>query len=236
VPHDVSRMIRDPRVETLTSGARADRQLSGRELASLAALEDALPFPAAAPAVAYVASVAYARVPGRGPRDIPAGNRIVRVLGRLGEAGARRLLVLRDTVAYGHARRTIDSAERLQEAGGRTSRRARGRVRRSRARRGPQGLCPSRLAPRSASPATCGGCRRSGVTTPGANRRGGRAGKLSEELDALEDVRRRLRGHVTALRHRLERAMIAGESWTAEVWHDNHTYHPDQCPCCRAVP
>jgi hypothetical protein len=80
VPRDASRMVRDPRVETLTSWARADGQLSGREVASLAALEDALRFPATTPVLAYVPSAAYAGVPGRGPRDIAAGNRIVRVL------------------------------------------------------------------------------------------------------------------------------------------------------------
>ena len=78
MPRDLSSMVRDPRVETLSSWARGDRQLSGREVASLAALEGALRFSATAPALAYVASAAYARVHGRGLRDIAAGNRIVR--------------------------------------------------------------------------------------------------------------------------------------------------------------
>jgi hypothetical protein len=51
-----------------------------------------------------------------------------------------------------------------------------------------------------------------------SSRRPRRAAKLNEDLDAVEDVRRRLRAHVTALRRRLERAMIASEPWTAEEW------------------
>ena len=224
MPRDVSRMVRDPRVETLTSWARADGQLSGREVASLAALEDTLPFPATAPALQYVASAAYARVPGRGPRDIAAGNRIVRVLAHLGEAGARELLVLRDTVAYRHARRTIASAltefEKLaaiptgeledEFAGVELDADLRACV--------PVG--PHHAILGSVSPATCGGCRRSGATRPGANRRGGPPAARSSARTSTPSrmCRRRLRAHVTALRHRLERAMIAGESWTAEEW------------------
>lgn len=221
MPRDVSPMVRDPRVETLTSWARADGQLSGREVASLAAL-DSLPFPATAPALAYVASAAYGRVPGRGPCDIAAGNRIVRVLAHLGEAGARELLVLRDTVAYRHARRTIASAltefEKLAAV--------------------PTGELEDEFAGVELD-ADLGACvpvgpyhAILGVTSDlqrvqtiwrdetgrESSRRPPRAAKLSEELDAVEDVRRRLGAHVTALRHRLERAMIAGESWTAEEW------------------
>lgn len=103
-------MIRDPRVETLTSWARSEGQCSERAGASLAALEETRPLPETAPGLAYAAAAAYARVPGTDPRDVRAGNRIVRVLAQLREEGARELLGMRDAVAYRQARRMIEAA------------------------------------------------------------------------------------------------------------------------------
>jgi hypothetical protein len=51
-----------------------------------------------------------------------------------------------------------------------------------------------------------------------SSRRPPRTSEFPHDLDVVEDVRRRLRAHVTALRSRLERAMIVGEPWTAEEW------------------
>jgi hypothetical protein len=45
-----------------------------------------------------------------------------------------------------------------------------------------------------------------------------RAAGREHELELVEDVRRRLRAHVTALRRRFEQLMLAGEFWTAEEW------------------
>ena len=103
-------MVRDPRVETLTSWARSEGKLSDRAAIALAALQESLPSPATAPALAYVVSAAYARVPGCGPRDLRAGNRLVRVLAQLGDAGAQELLGMQETVTYRHARHAISSA------------------------------------------------------------------------------------------------------------------------------
>jgi hypothetical protein len=42
--------------------------------------------------------------------------------------------------------------------------------------------------------------------------------ELANELTVVEDLRRRLRAHIAALRQRLEQAMVAGERWSAEEW------------------
>ena len=55
-------------------------------------------------------------------------------------------------------------------------------------------------------------------TGPESSRRPAGATKFSDGLEVVEGLRRRLRAHVTALRNRLERPMIANESWTADEW------------------
>jgi hypothetical protein len=40
----------------------------------------------------------------------------------------------------------------------------------------------------------------------------------TDDLAAVEDLRRRLRAHVTALRQRFEDAMLTGRTWTTDEW------------------
>ncbi len=216
-------MISDPRVETLTSWARSGGQLTDRQAGSLAALEQAPPRAAAAPALAYAASAAYARVPNRGPRDLRAGNRMVGVLSKLGEAGARELVGMRDTVSYRNARRTIDNAlsqleRQLHAPSGELEDKFTGVELGA-------GLRTSVTAgPYRAVLAIGEDLRRvqttwcDGDTGRELSRRPAGVAQFSDELGAVEDIRRRLRAHVTALRGRLERAMIGGDSWAADEW------------------
>jgi hypothetical protein len=214
-------MLRDPRVETLTSWARSDGELSDRELASLAALDVSPPDPATAPALAYVAQAAYARVPSKGPRDLLAGDWIVSVLSELGEAGVRELLGLRAVVGYRQARRTIDKAlADLEKVDGVPS----GELEDGFASVELDGNLRTtiRVGPFHAVLTVTGDLKRVQTTWRdlagrGTSRRPRVAG-LEDELEVVEDVRRRLRANVTALRRRFERMMLTGESWTAEDW------------------
>ena len=214
-------MLRDPRVDTLTSWARSDRELSDREVASAEALDGSLPDPAMAPALAYVAAAAYARVPCKGPRDLLAGNWIVRVLSELGEAGARELLGLRAVVGYRQARRAIDEAlADLEKAGGVPS----GELEDGFASVELDGNLRTTVpvGPFHAVLAVTSDLRRVQTTwrDPAGREtsRRPRVAGLEDELGAVEDVRRRLRANVTVLRSRFERMMLTGESWTAEDW------------------
>lgn len=85
-PHDLMSTIGDPRVETLPSWARSGGQLTDRETASLAALEQRLRAPRRRRRSLTSCLPAYARVPNRGSRDLRADNRMVGVA-KLGEAG-----------------------------------------------------------------------------------------------------------------------------------------------------
>lgn len=215
-------MVRDPRVETLTSWARSNGKLSERAATALVALEESLPTAATAPALAYVASAAYTRVPGTGPRDLRAGNRLVRILAELGEAGAQELLGMRDAVTYRHAQHAVGSA--LAELERRVA-----------------VLAPELedefagveldvdlktsvpVGPYAALLGVAPDLRRVLTTWRDEagrelSRRPPRACEFAHELGVVGDVRGRLRAHVTALRHRLERAMVVREPWIADEW------------------
>jgi hypothetical protein len=215
-------VFRDPRVETLTSWARSGGQLSDRAEASLAALEDSAPGPATAPALAYVATAAYARVPSRGPRDLLAGNRVVGVLSELGEAGGRELLGLRAVVGYRHARRTIDKAlAYIEKAVGVPSGELEDAFASVELDRDLRTIVP--VGPFHAVLAVTGDLRRVQTTWRDAkgretSRRPRATAGLDEELEVVQDVTRRLRAHVAVLRRRFEQMMLAGDSWTAEDW------------------
>jgi Domain of unknown function (DUF4132) len=215
-------MLRDPRVETLTSWARADGELSDREFASFEALGGSPPDPATAPALAYVAEAAYTRVPTRGPRDLLAGDWIVSVLSDLGEAGVRELLGLRAVVGYRQARRTIDKAlADLEKVGGVPS----GELEDGFASVGLDGDLRTTVPVGAfhAVLAVTGDLKRVQTTWRDAagretSRRPRAAAGLDDDLEVVEDVRRRLRANVTTLRRRFERMMLTGESRTVEDW------------------
>jgi hypothetical protein len=97
-------MSADPRVEALIAWAwqRTDK-LAGPPAATLV---DTPSSPAAAAELASAAAGAYAC------RAVRAGNRIVALLGELGEPGARELVRLRDSVRYRDARNTIEKTLR----------------------------------------------------------------------------------------------------------------------------
>ena len=217
-------MSPDPRVEALIAWAREGSDaLSGPEAGALAALCDT---PAsrqrAAVDLAAVAATAYSRVPFRGPGDVRTGNRVVRLLGELGEPGARELVRLRDSVRYRNARNTIEKTL------GRMSREL--------------GIPAGELEDRFLGVALNGSLstevdvggygavirisedlRRVQTTWRDhagrtLTRRPAAVAGLATELAEVDDVRRRLRSHLTALRQRLEQAMVSGRSWTVEEW------------------
>lgn len=215
-------MERDPRVETLTSWARSEGKLSDRAATALAALDESLPSPATAPALAYAVSAAYARVPGTGPRDLRAGNRLVRILAQLGEAGARELLGMQEAVTYRHARNAIRSAlAELERRSGVPDPELEDEFAGVKLDVDLKTLVP--VGPFAAVVGVTPDLRR--VQTKWRDEAGGESARrppsapeFAHDLDVVEDVRRRLRAHVTALRYRLERAMIVGKPWTAEEW------------------
>ena len=210
-----------PASRALTSWARSEGELLDCGAASLEALDDSPPDPTTAPALAYVAKAAYARVPSKGPRDLLAGNWIVSVLSELGEAGVRELLRLRAVVGYRQARRTIDEAlAGLEKAGGVPS----GELEDGFASVELDGNLRTTVpvGPFHAVLTVTGDLKRVQTTWRDVagretSRRPRLAG-LEDELEAVEDVRRRLRANVTALRRRFERMMLTGESWTTEDW------------------
>lgn len=222
LPRDVSRMVRDPRVETLTSWARSEGKLSVRAATALAALEESVPSSATASAIAYVVSAAYARLPCTGPRDSGAGNRLIGILAELGEAGAQELLGLQDAVTYRHARHAIGCAlAELERRSGVPDPELEDEFAGVELDVDLKTLVP--VGPCAAVLGVTPDLRRVRTTWRDeagreSSRRPSRAVEFAGDLEIVEDVRRRLRAHVTALRRRLERAMIAGESWSAEEW------------------
>ena len=98
----------DPRVEALVRWALdADGRLDETAEAALAALEGSPPRQELASELALAAASAYSRIPTVGPRDLQAGHRVVDLLGRLGEGGARELVRLRERAYYAYAQARI---------------------------------------------------------------------------------------------------------------------------------
>ena len=215
--------LSDPHVEALVRWAQlADVPVDDRSDAAIAAMIELPPRADAAPALALAATAAYARVPGRGPRDLQSGHRIVRLLCLLGEPGARELVRLRERIRYQHARKAVDAAlarlarelriplGELEDAFG-----------------GPQ--LDSDLAlllpagPFRARIHISDDLRRvrtAWQTQSGAPRRSrpARAAEYGEQLAHIQAERRRLQSHLSDLRGRLEDAMISGRSWSADQW------------------
>jgi hypothetical protein len=93
-----------------TGWARDPTHLGEKVPVALEALQDSLPSPIAAPAIAYAAAAAYSRVPGFGCRDERTGDRLVELLAAMGEAGAQELVRLQQSVAYVRPRRQVEAA------------------------------------------------------------------------------------------------------------------------------
>jgi hypothetical protein len=215
--------LSDPHVEALARWAQlADVTVDDRTDAAIAAMMELPPRADAAPALALAATAAYARVPGRGPRDLQSGHRIVRLLCLLGEPGARELVRLRERIRYQHARKAVDAAlaglarelriplGELEDAFG-----------------GPR-LDPDLALSLPAGPFLARihvsddlrRVRTGWRTESGAPRRSrpARAAEYSEQLAHIQAERRRLQSHLSDLRGRLEDAMVSGRSWSADQW------------------
>lgn len=215
--------IGDPRVDALDTWARGEGRLSGSAADALAALIEAPSRPETAPAIARVAAAAYARVPGLGPRDIRTGNELVSILTGMGEAGARELLRLRESVRYKYPLEWIERALSALEyrigtplgeledafAGVPLDAELRAYV---------------AVGPYEAILAVDGDLRRVHTTwsDPSSGRESARrppqVAEFIEELETVENTRRRLRAHVTAVRRRFDEVMTVGRSWTIEAW------------------
>ena len=215
--------LADPRVETLVVWAQSpERRADERVDAAIAALTDAPPRADAAAAVALAATAAYTRVPGRGPRDLQAGHRLVKMLAGLGEAGARELIRLRERTHYQHPRKALDAALARVE---RDLRMPLGEL--EDAFGGPDVDADLTLelavGPFQALVRVNDDLRR--VRTAWRGRSGEpvrgrpvRAVDYPDELLIVQAERRRLQTHLTDLRARLEDAMVSGRSWSAEQW------------------
>lgn len=216
-------MLRDPRVEALNIWAREGTgSLSETADAGLAALLGSLPRPETAPAIAHAVAAAYARVPASEPRDVRAGNAMVALLEELGEPGASELIRLRDTVLYKSARHTVEKALARTEMAVGT----------------PLGELADLFAGVNLDEDLrthigVGGHQAIIGVTPDLRRvqttwlhesgrlssqRPSRIAEYEDELLAVEDVRRQLRAHVTAVRKRFEAAMVEGRAATASDW------------------
>ena len=217
-------MSLDPRVDALIAWAqqRDDHRRSGPPAAAVEALLNAPASRTCAAELAAAAAAAYARVPGYGPGDVRSGNRLVAVLGQLGEPGARELVRLRDSVRYRNARNMIEKTlRRLSRELGVPL----GELEDSFEGVALDGALSTRVAvgqyvavigvTHDLQRVQTGWCDHAGK--PLARRPAGVAGR-SDELAAVEDVRRHLRAHTAALRERLEQAMVSGRSWSAEDW------------------
>ncbi|MDP9377233.1 MAG: DUF4132 domain-containing protein [Actinomycetota bacterium] len=215
--------LADPRVETLvawaqTPGARADETVR----AAIEALTDAPPRGHTAAGLSLATAAAYARVAGRGPRDLQAGHRIVKILARLGEPGTRELVQLRERVRYQHPRQAIDAAlVRLE----RELRVPLGEL--EDAFDGPAVDADLRLTFAvglfQALVSVSDDLRRvqtrwRGLSGEPMRSRPARAGEYPDAISIVHAERRRLQTHISDLRTRLEAAMVSGRSWSAEEW------------------
>lgn len=200
------------------------------ELAALEALEGSTPRVVAAAPLASVAAAAYARVPTRGPRDLQRGHRVVGILGRLGEAGARELVGLRERTAYVFPRQAI--AKELARA--------------QRELRLPAGELEDAFAgpkldsdlvmtlpvgPCVAHVAVTKDLRNVQTTwTDEAGRRLRRqpaaARRHPDVVARLQRERRSLRRHLGDVRRRLDQAMTSERSWSVEDWATRHFADP----------
>jgi hypothetical protein len=215
--------LADPRVEALVAWAQTPKSTLGeRDAAAIAALGDAPPRVEAAAPLALAAAAAYSRVPGRGPRDLQAGHRIVDLLRAMGEPGARELVRLRERTRYDHPSRKIAGAL----------------VGLARDLRIPLGeledafVGPSvdadlvlslPVGPYEARVCVADDLRR--VRTTWRQQAGGPVGRrpagtvdYPDQLALVRAERRRLQAHLGDLRARLEHAMVTGRSWSAEQW------------------
>jgi hypothetical protein len=207
-------MSADPRVEALIAWAwqRTDK-LAGPPAATLV---DTPSSPAAAAELASAAAGAYAC------RAVRAGNRIVALLGELGEPGARELVRLRDSVRYRDARNTIEKTLRrlsheLRIPAGELEDRFEGiALYRSLSTRVAVGryVAVIRVSDDLRQVNTAWHDRTGRLLT----RRPSAVAGRTDELAEVDDVRTRLRAHVAAVRERLEQTMVQGRSWTAEEW------------------
>ena len=213
----------DPRVETVVAWAqRPEEYLDDRASAAIDALTDVLPAPDTAPALALAAAAAYARVPRRGPRDLHAGHRLVALLGRMGEPGARELVRLRERNRYHHPHRAIERAlaqlehelgvplEELEDAFGGPAVQA-------------DLTLPLTVGPYQALVRVGDDLRRVHTSWIGSSgrpvrSRPARTVDYPYELELVRAERRRLQSHLADLRARLEQAMASGRSWSVEEW------------------
>lgn len=213
----------DPRVRELVAWAQSGGRHAGSEAnAALAALAGSLPRQCAAAPLAMVAAAAYARMPGRGPRDLRTGHVAVDLLGRLGEPGARELVRLQQRIRYHHPRvriaRALDAVQQelrilpgeLEDTFG-----------------GPE-LTPEltlelRVGRHVAVVAVSDDLVRVGTswrTEEGRalRSRPQRASDDPEALAAVDLERRRLRRHLGDVRQRFEQTMLEEPLWTADQW------------------
>ncbi len=202
-------MSRDPRVEALSAWAgEGTERRHEAAFAAIEALLDAPPSPACAAELAGVAAVAYAPPRRHGWGTVWIANRVVAVLAQLGEPGARELVRLRDTVRYRNDLGRIETAlgqltrELGVPAGELEDSFAGVAVDSSLSARVPVGRYVAIIR-------VADDLRR--VQTSWADdsgkplsRRPAAVAQLADELAAVENVRRRLRAHVTALRDQLE--------------------------------
>lgn len=215
--------LADPRVQTIVAWAQSgNARVDARPTAALDALDGSLPRRETAPAIALAAAAAYARVPGVGPRDLQTGHRLVALLVRLGEPGARELVRLRERTHYKHARAAIAQAlaraqrmlgvpaGELEDAFG-----------------GPvvddDLSLTVPVGPFQAVVEIGDDLRRVRTTWRSADGRllRARPARAVDHPDALAIVhgeRRRLQSHLANLRARLEQAMVTGRSWSVEQW------------------
>ena len=215
--------LADPRVEALVVWAQSGtEQIDAQVSAAIDALTDSLPDTRTASGIALAAAAAYGRIAGVGPRDLQAGHRLVRLLARLDEPGARELVRLSERVRYQHARGVLRKslaqvqrelripAAELEDAFG-----------------GP--IVNDDLAlelpvgPFTAVVQVSDDLRRIGTTWRSASGRRlrGRPARAVDHADALALVsteRRRLQTHLIDLRARLDHALVSNRSWTVEQW------------------
>ncbi len=213
----------DPRVEELLCWAGGTAGMLGEAAdAALLALEQSPPRAQVAPSLALAAAAAYSRVPTIGPRNLDAGHRIVELLGKLGEPGARELVRLRERTRYSFPRAKISKvlARQMREL----------QVPLGELEDGFTGpaldadlAMQVEVGSYAARLQASDDLRRVRTSWLGPNgtplrRRPAQARAHPRELELVESERRRLRAHLADLRSRLEGAMATGRSWTVETW------------------